>query len=72
MKQIRVTLLAGDHDKLIAYETLGRDASLSVSTPDHYLPLLYAIAQQREGDEVKFPVEGFDGGSVLMLSVRIG
>jgi 4,5-DOPA dioxygenase extradiol len=68
----RELLLAGDHAPLIAYETLGRDAALSVPTPDHYLPLLYVIAQEREGDEVSFPVEGFDGGSVSMLSVRIG
>ncbi len=68
----RELLLASHHEPLIAYETLGRDAALSVPTPDHYLPLLYVIAQQREGDEVSFPVEGFDGGSVSMLTVRIG
>ena len=68
----RELLLSGYHDPLIAYETLGRDAALSVPTPDHYLPLLYVIAQQREGDEVSFPVEGFDGGSISMLSVKIG
>ena len=68
----RELLLAHHHEPLIAYETLGRDAALSVPTPDHYLPLLYVIAQQREGDEVSFPVEGFDGGSVSMLAVKIG
>ena len=68
----RELLLAGDHDPLIAYETLGRDAVLSVPTPDHYLPLLYVIAQMREREPVTFPVEGFDGGSVSMLTVRIG
>ena len=68
----RELLMAVEHAPLIAYETLGRDATLSVPTPDHYLPLLYVIAQQREGDEVSFPVEGFDGGSVSMLTVRIG
>jgi 4,5-DOPA dioxygenase extradiol len=71
-ERARELLLAGDHGPLIAYETLGRDATLSVPTPDHYLPLLYVIAQQRGGDEISFPVEGFDGGSVSMLSVRIG
>lgn len=71
-ERARDLLLAGHHGPLIAYESLGRDAALSVPTPDHYLPLLYVIAQQREGDEVSFPVEGFDGGSVSMLSVRIG
>ena len=68
----RELLLAGQHEPLIAYETLGSDAALSVPTPDHYLPLLYVIAQQREGDEVSFPVEGFDGGTISMLTVRIG
>jgi 4,5-DOPA dioxygenase extradiol len=65
-------LLTGAHDPLIAYETLGRDALLSIPTPDHYLPLLYVIAQLRQGEQISFPVEGFDGGSVSMLSVQIG
>jgi 4,5-DOPA dioxygenase extradiol len=71
-ERARALLLAGEHAPLIAYETLGRDATLSVPTPDHYLPLLYVIAQMREGEEVGFPAEGFDGGSVSMLSVKIG
>lgn len=68
----RELLLAAEHEPLIAYETLGRDAALSIPTPDHYLPLLYVIGQRREGEDVSFPVEGFDGGSVSMLTVRIG
>jgi 4,5-DOPA dioxygenase extradiol len=71
-EQARELLLAGTHDPLIAYETLGRDATLSIPTPDHYLPLLYVIAQRRDGEQISFPVEGFDGGSVSMLSVQIG
>lgn len=71
-ERVRELLLAGDHEPLIAYDTLGRDAVLSVPTPDHYLPLLYVIAQVRDGEQVSFPVEGFDGGSVSMLAVRIG
>jgi len=68
----RELLLRGHHDPLIDYEELGRDAQLAAPTPDHYLPLLYVAALQREGDAVTFPVEGVDGGSVSMLSVRIG
>ena len=71
-QKTRELLLAGDHDPLIAYETLGRDAILSIPTPDHYLPLLYVIAQMRDGEQISFPVEGFDGGSVSMLSVQVG
>ena len=68
----RASLLAGDHAPLVAYESLGRDAMLSAPTPDHYLPLLYVIAAQREGDRISFPVEGFDGGSISMLTVKVG
>jgi 4,5-DOPA dioxygenase extradiol len=33
-ERARELLLADAHDPLIAYETLGRDASLSIPTPD--------------------------------------
>ncbi|MGA8754015.1 4,5-DOPA dioxygenase extradiol [Candidatus Deferrimicrobium sp.] len=68
----RELLLTGNDGPLIAYETLGRDATLSIPTPDHYLPLLYVIALRRESDAIRFPVEGVDGGSVSMLAVRLG
>jgi 4,5-DOPA dioxygenase extradiol len=70
--QARTWMLAGEHDPLIDYETLGKDAMLSAPTPDHYLPLLYVLGAQLPDDEVSFPVEGVDGGSISMLSVRIG
>ena len=52
--------------------SFARDALLSAPTPDHYLPLLYVIGLRREGEQVTFPIEGFDGGSISMLTVRIG
>ena len=70
--QARELLLAGDDPPLVDYETLGRDATLSVPTPDHYLPLLYIMALRREGEQVSFRVEGFDGGSISMLTVQFG
>lgn len=68
-QRVRDLLLTGDDAPLVDYESLGRDALLSVPTPDHYLPLLYVLALRRESDRVTFPVEGIDGGSVSMLSV---
>ena len=68
----RQLLLEGDDAPLVHYERLGRDALLSVPTPDHYLPLLYALALRRPGEPVGFPVEGMDGGSVSMLAVQFG
>jgi 4,5-DOPA dioxygenase extradiol len=71
-QRARELLLNGDDVPLIAYETLERDAMLSVPTPEHYLPLLYVLGARRKGEVVSFPVEGVDGGSVSMLTVRIG
>jgi 4,5-DOPA dioxygenase extradiol len=71
-ERARGLLEAGDHGPLVDYEALGGDARLSAPTPDHYLPLLYVIALRRGDDEVSFPVEGFDGGSVSMLTIRVG
>ena len=70
--QARDLLLSGNDTPLIDYEMLGRDAMLSAPTPDHYLPLLYVIALRRPDDRVTFPVEGFDGGSISMLTIRFG
>jgi 4,5-DOPA dioxygenase extradiol len=68
----RRILSSGDVSPLIAYESLGRDAMLSIPTPDHYLPLLYVLGTRQENDSITFPVEGIDGGSVSMLAVKLG
>ena len=71
-KRAREFLIAGNDNPLVHYESLGRDALLSAPTPDHYLPLLYVVALRRRGEQVTFPIEGFDGGSISMLTVQIG
>ena len=71
-REVKEMMLAGDFKPLLSYEKLGPDAMLSVPTPEHYLPLLYVIALQRKGEAVSFPVEGVDGGSISMTTVRIG
>ena len=65
-------LLTGDHKPLVDYEKLGKEALLSIPTPDHYLPLLYVIGTMQHHDVVTFPVEGVDGGSISMLTVQVG
>jgi 4,5-DOPA dioxygenase extradiol len=71
-ERARGLLLSGESAPLVDYETLGREALLSIPTPDHYLPLLYVLGTRAPDDRVTFPVEGVDGGSVSMLSVRLG
>ncbi len=70
--QVRRRLETGDTDALVNYLASGDDALLSVPTPEHYLPLLYALGASFPGEPVRFPVAGMDGGSVSMLSVQFG
>jgi 4,5-DOPA dioxygenase extradiol len=69
---VRDRILRGEDDALVDYASLGRDAELSVPTPEHYLPLLYVLGTRAKGDAVNFPAEGMDGGSISMLSVQWG
>jgi 4,5-DOPA dioxygenase extradiol len=68
----RELLRSTDFAPLVRYEDLGSDAMLAAPTPEHYLPLLYVLAQHRAGESIRFPVKGFDGGSISMLSVQVG
>jgi 4,5-DOPA dioxygenase extradiol len=65
-------ILNGDHKQLINFESQGREFNLAIPTPDHYLPLLYALALQEEDDKVTIFNDKPVGGSLTMTSVRIG
>ena len=71
-KEARDLIAKNEHQPLVNYESLGKDALLSAPTPDHYLPLIYILGLQQQDDEISFPVDGFDGGSVSMTTVYLG
>jgi 4,5-DOPA dioxygenase extradiol len=62
----------GSHDKLIRYESLGREAGLAIPTPDHYWPLLYTLGLKGKSDDVEFFNDKAVGGSLTMTSVKFG
>jgi 4,5-DOPA dioxygenase extradiol len=68
---ISQAILAKDHASLINYQQFGLAARYSVPTNEHYLPLLYIIAQQDETSQVRFLTEGITLGSLSMRSVWI-
>lgn len=63
---------SNDHKQLINYKKLGREIELSVPSPDHYLPLLYALALKTDKEEVSFFNDKSVMGSISMTSVKIG
>lgn len=69
---VKEKILNKEHDLLIDYKSLDKDALLSIPTPEHYYPLLYILALQSDSDSVSIPIEGSELGSISMTSVRIG
>lgn len=65
-------IVEGRHAELISYQTLGREVQLAVPTPDHFLPLLYALALKQEDEPLSFFNDSPVMGSLTMTSVRIG
>lgn len=69
--KVRSLVASRDYEALVDYERLGPDAALAIPTAEHYLPLLYVLGSELPGDEVRFPVEGVEGGSISMLAVEL-
>jgi 4,5-DOPA dioxygenase extradiol len=66
-------LISGnEHQQLIQYQKLGHAAGLAIPSPEHYLPLLYALALKKEDEEVTFFNDKTMMGSLSMTSVKIG
>jgi 4,5-DOPA dioxygenase extradiol len=70
-EKIRNLLQSGKNGQLVNYPAIGHEANLAVPTPDHYLPFLYVLGTRRKEDLISFPIEGFDGGSMSMLTIQI-
>lgn len=66
---VKKMVLENNHEALIKYQDFGRDAILSVPTPEHYYPFLYVLGSSNKNDEVSFPVEDIIFGSLSMRCV---
>jgi 4,5-DOPA dioxygenase extradiol len=69
--EVRRRIDARDHQALADPASLGADARLSIPTPEHYLPLLYALALQEAGETARYFNEGVMT-SISMTSLVIG
>ena len=70
--QFKSLIESRDHSSLIHYTRLGKEALLSIPTPEHYLPLLYTLGVGTEKDSISFFNDKAVGGSLTMTSVKIG
>lgn len=71
-EKIKKFIISGDNKQLINYQSQGKEFNLAIPTPEHYLPLLYALALKEENEEVSLFNDKAVGGSLTMTSVKIG
>ncbi|KQV55979.1 MULTISPECIES: 4,5-DOPA dioxygenase extradiol [unclassified Caulobacter] len=64
-------ILAGDHDPLIDWRSLGPDAEISINSAEHYLPLLYVLGAQEPGESVSFFTDDVFA-AISMTGVKVG
>jgi 4,5-DOPA dioxygenase extradiol len=68
----RERIAAHEHQALVDFRALHPASTAAIPTPEHYLPLLYALAVQDKNEPVKFFNDEVVLGSISMLSVWIG
>jgi 4,5-DOPA dioxygenase extradiol len=71
-EKMKKYILSGDFKQLINYKSQGRPFDLAIPSPEHYLPLLYALALKDENEQLTLFNDKVLGGSLTMTSVKIG
>lgn len=69
---IKAALRAGNYAPVLSPGVFGADAQMSIRGPEHYIPLIYAIAQQEDGEPLRIFCERLALRSCSMTSVLIG
>lgn len=71
-EKMKKYILTDDHQQLINFSSQGKSFELAIPTPEHYLPLLYALALKEENEDIKLFNDKAVAGSLTMTSVIIG
>lgn len=71
-EKIKKHIFDGDHEQLIQFRSKGKAFDLAIPTPEHYLPMLYALALQEKNEEIKLFNDKAIAGSLTMTSFKIG
>jgi 4,5-DOPA dioxygenase extradiol len=64
-------ILNDEHQQLVDYRAQGKAYNLAIPTPEHYLPLLYALALKEEAEQVTLFNDKAVAGSLTMTSLKI-
>lgn len=71
-EKMKQYILDGNHDPLINYHLQGEEFQLAIPTPEHYIPMLYALALKENKDDIQIFNDLPVAGSLAMTSFKIG
>lgn len=70
-EKMKKFILSNDHNQLINYKAQGKTFDLAIPTPEHFLPLLYALALKEENEKISIFNDKAVAGSLTMTSLKI-
>ncbi|WP_237729310.1 4,5-DOPA-extradiol-dioxygenase [Schlesneria paludicola] len=71
-REFKALVIDRNHRELINYTKHNRAFQLAAPTPEHYLPMLYAIALAGKDEKVTFFNDAIVASSISMTSLKIG
>ena len=69
---LKELIINNKHTELINYNSVSKEVQMAIPSPDHFLPLLYALALKADNDDISFFNDKMVMGSLSMTSVKIG
>ena len=70
-KKMKKFILSNDHQSLVNYQSQGKAMNLAVPSPEHFLPLLYALALKEGNEKIEIFNDHAVMGSLTMTSLKI-
>lgn len=70
-EKIKKYIIENDFESLIDYKSQGNAFKMAIPTPEHYLPMLYALALKEKNEKVSFFNDKTVAGSLSMTSLLI-
>ena len=70
-EKMKKFIRSNDHSSLVDYKSQGKAFDLAIPTPEHFLPLLYALALKEKNEQIELFNDRAVMGSLTMTSLKI-
>jgi 4,5-DOPA dioxygenase extradiol len=71
-EKMKGNILSGDFQDLLDYDKQGKAFELAIPSPEHYLPLIYALGLKKKDEDIRIFNDKPVAGALTMTSLQIG